>query len=354
MSKRNSKKNAAKTPAVTETPVVGIEAIVTHDLSGAPLDLEPSAEDVAAAEADYITADDADAMARFAEGDDTAIDHMSSDTTDPTMPMGEDGNELVDTTEVDLTLTASDEATEAGSGETEVSSPEAPEGEVHETEAVDGEQQQTLSEVIAAIDEEQAKTYALQVGTALSDREAFEKARPDYKDRILKSLDKARRNLATVRAARVLIAAGVDPNFLNRSVHEGARYNVYALDKLSDIVNGLITGNEVGNAINRACMVSMFRARANGVTWNMKLAKAAASKQVPVDSAVKKWLLRHTVSPSTAPTQASSTMQALATIGIVSAVGSVKDPSYVILDTPMARAAEQVCKEITEGLAAAA
>jgi len=334
MSKRNSKKNAANTPAVTETPVVGIEAIISHDLSGAPLDLEPSAEDVAAAEVD---------------------------TTDPTMPMGEDGNELVDITEVDHTLTASDEALlakleamETGSGETEVSSPEAPEGEVHETEAVDGEQQQTLSEVIAAIDEEQAKTYAIQVGAALSDREAFEKARPDYKDRILKSLDKARRNLATVRAARVLIAAGVDPNFLNRSVHEGARYNVYALDKLSDIVNGLITGNEVGNAINRACMVSMFRARANGVTWNMKLAKAAASKQVPVDSAVKKWLLRHTVSPSTAPTQASSTMQALATIGIVSAVGSVKDPSYVILDTPMARAAEQVCKEITEGLAAAA
>jgi hypothetical protein len=45
-------------------------------------------------------------------------------------------------------------------------------------------------------------------------------------------------------------------------------------------------------------------------------------------------LHRHTVSASTAPTQASSTMQALETLGLVKREGSVRNPTFTLTDHP--------------------
>ncbi len=55
-----------------------------------------------------------------------------------------------------------------------------------------------------------------------------------------------------------MLAAQVDPAFINRTLHDGSRYNVYAVDKVADAVKGIADG-VISNAINRACMVSLFQ-----------------------------------------------------------------------------------------------
>jgi ABC-type microcin C transport system duplicated ATPase subunit YejF len=53
-------------------------------------------------------------------------------------------------------------------------------------------------------------------------------------------------------------------------------------------------------------------------------------------------LVRHTVSASTAPTQASSTMQALETLGVVKRSGSGKNPVFEVVDGPLTRKIEEL------------
>lgn len=147
--------------------------------------------------------------------------------------------------------------------------------------------------------------------------------------------------MITLRAASVTLACNVDPAILNRSLHEGSRYNVYAIGKLADAIFAL-SGGQVSNAINNAVMRSLFRFRAAGKTFTGEMAKAAASDKIRVDAAVREHLVRHTVSASTAPTQASSTMQALETLGIVKRTGGTKNPTYELTDSPVVRKLEEV------------
>lgn len=194
------------------------------------------------------------------------------------------------------------------------------------TEAPQG----SFLEQIGAITDEAAIVMAIEVGKAIDERADFERAKGN--DNIQKALAKSRKQLATPSAARVLIACSVDPSMINRSVHEGVRYNVYALGKLADAINGLTNGS-VNNAINIACMKSLFRFKAAGKDFTGEMAKAAASDKIRVDTGLKGMLVRHTVSASTSSTQASSTMQALTTLGIVERSGSHKNPTFTLSNT---------------------
>lgn len=205
---------------------------------------------------------------------------------------------------------------------------EAPAEAVQEPQAPQG----TFEEILAAISDEDAIAMALSVVAAVDERAAFEKVSGN--DNIQKALDKSRKQLGTPTAARVLIACSVDPAMINRSVHEGKRYNVYALGKLSDAIYGLANGT-VNNAINIACMKSLFRFQAVGKEFTGEMAKAAASDKIKVDLGLKGLLVRHTVAPSTSSTQASSTMQALTTLGIVARTGSHKNPTFNLACSPI-------------------
>lgn len=202
--------------------------------------------------------------------------------------------------------------------------------------------QGTFEEMLAAITDEDAIAMAVIVGKAIDERQDFERAKGN--DNIQKALTKSRKQLATPTAARVLIACAVDPSMINRSVHEGVRYNVYALGKLADAIHGL-SGGAVNNAINVACMKSLFRFKAAGKDFTGEMAKAAASDKLKVDLGLKGLLVRHTVSASTSSTQASSTMQALTTLGIVSRAGSHKNPTFTLTETAVVAKLQRVIGE---------
>lgn len=198
----------------------------------------------------------------------------------------------------------------------------------------------SFKELFEKVTNEEADKVAHAAGSQIDAREAFEKDKSAKtgKDNIFKTLKKAREAMITHAAARVMIAASVDPGFVNGKLHDGSCYNVYAIGKFSDFVKGLAGVKPVGNAINLAVTKSMFRLVDAGVPFTGELARAAASDKIKVENKdAAKLLVRHTVSASTAPTQASSTMAALETLGVVRVSGSRRQPTYDVIDGPVTR-----------------
>lgn len=244
-------------------------------------------------------------MTNEAALDAAMIDH-SSQRSSWTAPSAADLPEVEDVEAALALIEANDEAPEGETVETVVPAP-----------SIFNFKDQEIEETVYATAREM-------------DRRAEQEAK-DHPDNasIQRTLAKARSAMVTKRAAMVMLAANIDPAIFNRSVHSGSFYNVYAIGKLADFMAGL-TGGVIKNAINLACLKSLLRCNAAGVAFDMELAKSAASDKYPVKSeGARKHLVRHTVSESTAPTQASSTMQALATLGVVS-VGGGRNPSYTL------------------------
>lgn len=207
---------------------------------------------------------------------------------------------------------------------------------VLETEASDepSEPVADFALVTETFTEEDVTAKAQAISAAIDDREAFElKKNPDGGN-ILKTLKKVRSAFVTKAAARVMLATNVSESFINRSVHEGSCYNVYAFGKIADLMKAA-TGGVMQNAINIACMKSLFAMQKAGKPFTLEVAKACASKQYGCDAAIRQHLIRHTVAPVTAPTQASSTMQAMVTLGIVSTSGGAKNPTYTLTNSPI-------------------
>jgi hypothetical protein len=195
----------------------------------------------------------------------------------------------------------------------------------------DGE---TFEQVMANVDDDMVDKAVFAVAKAIDDRAAYEEkhGHPNIQ-RVLKSVRTA---FVSKSATRAMLAAGFDEADINRSVHDGKRYNVYALGKLADAIKAL-SGGQINNAINNACMRSLFKFNKANVAFTMDMAKAACSAQIRVDAAVKGLLIRHTVSPSTAPTQASSTMQALVSLGVVTSSGGGRNPTFTVTEAPAAK-----------------
>lgn len=185
--------------------------------------------------------------------------------------------------------------------------------------------------LMAQIGQQEAIDMAKAMTAALDERMAFESVHGN--PNIQRTLKGARDRFSMPSTAAVLIACAVNPAFVNRSVAGEKRYNVYAMGKLADLANGLAHGR-MSNAINLAIVRSMIALQKAGEAFTMETAKAAASDKIRIDPKIARLMSRHTVSASTAPTQASSTMQALETLGLVSRAGSSKNPTYSFTNHP--------------------
>ena len=219
------------------------------------------------------------------------------------------------------------EATEVQEPEATVSAPPATE--------------QSFKELLDAVALDDADLMLRATSEALDERAMFEDTKNPDNLNIHRTIKKVRASLVRTYAAKVMIAAGQEPAFINRSLMDGSCYNVYAIGKYADLVDAL-AGSGMHNAINIAVTRSLFAFAKAGLEFNGEMAKAAASDKIRVAETVKRHLVRHTVSASTAPTQASSTMQALETLKVVRVEGSRKHPVYKLLDTPAARRMQEV------------
>lgn len=204
--------------------------------------------------------------------------------------------------------------------------------------------QVTFGDLVANVTDSSYKSMKAEMAAQLDARLEFEerKSLETGKDNIFRNLSKTRGKLVAAYApSATFCALDIDPAFFNRVLHDGSRYSVYAANKLADLCEGLVNSG-LANAINQAIVRSLFAVEAAGGQFTMELAKAACSKQYRVDSPYSRNLIRHSVSTSTAPTQASSTMQALQTLGVVRLVSSRKNAAYEVVDGPATRRLKEV------------
>lgn len=335
MTKRNRKSATASVATIEDTTGVVQHMIETAtELSAAPMEQQPEADaDLTEFEPSTFTSgEDAEL---FTEEDDAVL---AAETLSP-----EALTEAVAETEA-LGLealegwTEIDTAAEDAALESEIASGGDEDEELEEDEAT--EEVQSLEAVTASFDDETVETMAHIISDELTERENHETIHGN--PNIQSTLKKARNALVNKRAAKVMLAANVDPAFINRSVSGSMRYNVYALGKLADLIRGL-TGDQVTNAVNIACMKSLFAFRRADVPFTGEIAKAAVSDKIRIsDPKIRALLVRHTVSASTASTQACSTMAALGTLGIVRIEGSRVKPTYHLVDGPLTRKLEEV------------
>ena len=183
------------------------------------------------------------------------------------------------------------------------------------------------------------------IETNLADRAVFEEVKNPENANIHRTLKKVREGLVRDDAARVFVATNVEASILNRTINDGARYNVYAMGKLEDFVRALSGRVWLTNKINQAIWRSFVACHKAGVPFTIDVAKAAASDKIRIEPVIAKHLSRHTVSASTAPTQASSTMQALLTLGICVIEGSRKNPTYKLMESaPQTKALMEIAE----------
>ncbi|WP_326894603.1 hypothetical protein U8P73_36325 (plasmid) [Rhizobium beringeri] len=205
-----------------------------------------------------------------------------------------------------------------------------------------------LKEMKAEFEPEAKEAKKVEIVTSFEDRIAFEKAQPGLSSKMVPNLEAEQKKMATIGAAGLFLAMDIDPGFINREVSTGSRFNVYALQKVNDLIVAL-DGGFMQNAINKAIVQSLFNFRDAGIPFTGNAALAAASDKVKADRAITKHLVRHTVSANTASTQKSSTMTALKTLGIVENTGTRGNEVWTLTDTPATRRLE----EIVRGKAAA-
>lgn len=198
----------------------------------------------------------------------------------------------------------------------------------------------TLTELVAEVSEEDRNKMLVKIGSEFDMREAHELSTNPGNSNIQDTLKKQRKKMALPGIAGMLVATNTTPEVINRSISEGKRFNVYAIDKMNDLLHGLNSGH-FKNEINAAVMRSLFKFRKAGVSFTGLAAAAAASDKVIVEKELKGLLVRHTVSASTAPTQSSSTMSALQALGVVVNKGSAKYPIWELTNAPIVHALEK-------------
>lgn len=199
-----------------------------------------------------------------------------------------------------------------------------------------------LKDLMSNVPEAVLKQKQAEVIAAFETRIAFEQAQPSVSNKMIPNLKSCMASLASETGARLLAALDIDMGFVNREVAKGSRFNVYALQKVCDLVTAMTAGF-MKNAVNRAVLKSMFTCRDNEVAFNGDLALAAVSDKIRIEPRFAKHLTRHTVSQNTASTQKSSTMNALEALGIATS-NKLRGAAevFTLTDTPQTRRLQEV------------
>ncbi len=201
-----------------------------------------------------------------------------------------------------------------------------------------------LKEMIGAVSKQKATARQAKIVDAFAQRTAYEAANVNNPEGKTDKIAGYAKHMTSMASATLFAAINLDPSFINREESKGKRYNIYALDKINDLVQVMDAGI-LQNKINRAILLSMLNFRDNGQAFTGEAVNGAISATYKVDKAISKHLVRHTVAPSTVPTQRSSSMNALETLGIVTSNGLKGNfEVFTLTDTPQTRRIEQVLR----------
>ena len=115
----------------------------------------------------------------------------------------------------------------------------------------------TFANILKDITQDQAREMMTELAESFDDRLDFEHRTNPANDGIQAKLKSAKAKMTQQARAAVLVAAEVEPYFVNRELNEGKRFNIYALEKINDLLGGLSTG-VISNAVNCAVIKTML------------------------------------------------------------------------------------------------
>ncbi len=150
-------------------------------------------------------------------------------------------------------------------------------------------------------------------------RVAFETAHKSAAS-LFDKLAKSRKFFTNRHVAKFCVDYAITLDFVNRQETSAKRFNIYAINKVEDVISSCRMHSACKNAINFAIVSTLFALDAAKLRDKMThvLAKVCASdKETLADISLRRYLTRHTVSTSTSSTQASSTINALQVLNVV-------------------------------------
>lgn len=213
---------------------------------------------------------------------------------------------------------------------------QAPAGADDEDQAPAVDPNATFQDLFDAISDTEAKDATDQLLAAFAQRAQYEREKNPANEKIQTTISGLIKGV-TPGVVKAMIVSKTDAGVVNKMEVSNNRRNVYALQKMRDILYGAITGTPT-NAVNRAILRSMVKLGDVQIPFTGEIAKCCVSDKLALPNAnLAAHMVRHTVAEGTASTQMSSTMTALEDLGAVTNKGSRQHPIFEFTETPLAK-----------------
>jgi hypothetical protein len=172
--------------------------------------------------------------------------------------------------------------------------------------------------------------YIAALNAALDSRQAYETSK-SCADSMTANIAALRKSVTHSDIATVLLTANVDAEFINRSERSNNRYNIYAAQKVDNAARA-VKNVATLNHYTLACLRVAIAFEADASKLTHKDAVSACSASVKHSDAKREKIIKSLryashVAANTASTQASSSINALQSLNILS---ETRDASNVI------------------------
>lgn len=166
------------------------------------------------------------------------------------------------------------------------------------------------------------QTYSAELQASIAARITHERCKNGDNHSIASCLNGIAKDVAHDSIASIMLQSNCDADFINRSERVSARYNVYAAEKVANVARAIAVVKTL-NHYTRAIFASALALEASAFVLSHKSAVAACSSSIKHSDAKQERVLKSTryakhVAAQTASTQASSSLNALATMGVFS------------------------------------
>ena len=184
------------------------------------------------------------------------------------------------------------------------------------------------------------KAYTNQINKAFAARASYEADKNSDNDSIQKTIADMSKHFANEAIVKAFIAANVDAEFINIQERSTNRFNVYAAQKVLNIVKASASAASL-NHYTKAILATASAMQSNDDTINHKDAVSACSLSCKSNDAKREKLIvkyqKH-VAANTASTQSSSSINALQACKVlIESRDSSNAICYKIADTKFAK-----------------
>ncbi len=163
-----------------------------------------------------------------------------------------------------------------------------------------------------AAQNEAVANYSIALQTSIAARKSYEIASNAENTNIQRTLDNLASDFSHEAVVKVMHAASVDANFINRQERRNKRFNVYSAQKVANIARSAAQADTLNN-YTRCIFLTALKLTQAQMTMTHKDAQASLCLDLRADTVKSAHIVRYakTVAANTADTQSSSSINAL-------------------------------------------